>query len=121
MEGGTSAGGSSSQGRGRGTALAAQALQRSLLESIYSPVTYEVTRGRGCRTKKTGRGGKAGGGRGRGRRTAAASSSPPPADSPEHRVDPFSDTPVDQHTPVVVEEEATSTRTTWSPWPDQPE
>ena len=33
-------------------------------------------------------------------------------------MDPSSDTPV--HQPEV-EEEATSTRTTWSPWPDQPE
>ena len=111
---------SGSRGRGRGNALPPLALRRSLLESISSPppTTDEPPRGRGGR-KKTGRG-KAGGGRGKGRRTAAAASSPPPpADSPEHcRVDPSSDTPV--HQPEV-EEEATSTRTTWSPWPDQPE
>ena len=111
---------SGSRGRGRGNALPPLALRRSLLESISSPppTTDEPPRGRGGR-KKTGRG-KAGGGRGKGRRApAAASSPPPPADSPEHcRVDPSSDTPV--HQPEV-EEEATSTRTTWSPWPDQPE
>ena len=111
---------SGSRGRGRGNALPPLALRRSLLESISSPppTTDELPRGRGGQ-KKTGRG-KAGGGRGKGRRApAAASSPPPPADSPEHcRVDPSSDTPV--HQPEV-EEEATSTRTTWSPWPDQPE
>src|SRR3954467_14081517 len=114
MEGQTSG----SRGRGRGTSLPPLALQRSLLESISSPpppTTSEVPMGRGGR-KKTGRG-KAGGDRGKGRRTTAAPSSPPPpADSPEHRVDPSSDTPV--HQPEL-EEEATSTRVTWSPWPDQ--
>src|SRR4051812_47905173 len=111
MEGETSG----SRGRGRGTGLPPLARRRSLLESMSSPPTAEVPRGRGGQ-KKTGRG-KAGGGRGKGRRIAAASSSPPPpADSPEHRVDPSSDTLV--HQPKL-EEEATSTRTTWSPWPDQ--
>ena len=120
MEGETSARGSASRGRGRGTALAPQTLRRSLLESMPSPPTSEVPRGRGGRTKKTGRGGKAGGGHGRGRRTAAPSSPPPMADSPEHTVDPSSETPVQQPTPVFLEE-STSTRTTWSPWADQPE
>src|SRR4051812_16251834 len=114
MEGETSG----SRGRGRGNALPPLALRRSLLESISSPPssTADVPRGRGGR-KKTGRG-KAGGGRDKGRWTAAAASSPPPpADSPEHcRVDPSSDTPV--HQPEL-DEEATSTCTTWSPWTDQ--
>src|ERR1041385_2201892 len=75
------------------------------------PPTSEVPRGRGGRTKRGGRAGRSGGGRTRGRRTGAPSSPPPPADSPEHRVDPSSESP-------VVEEEATSQRTSWGPWPE---
>ena len=33
-------------------------------------------------------------------------------------MDPSSETPVHQPPPVVVEEEATSQHTTWSPWPE---
>jgi len=105
MEGETTTGGSASRGRGRGTALAPQALWRCFIESMSSPATSQVPRERGGRAKKARRGGRAGGGRGRGRRTAAASLPPPPADSPEHRVDPSLETP------VVVEEEATSQHT----------
>ena len=45
MEDETSAGGSSSRGRGRGTTLAPGTLRRSLLESMSSPPTSEVPMG----------------------------------------------------------------------------
>ena len=112
MEGDSASG---RRGRGRGTALSPLALRRSLLACMSSPGTSEVPRERGGRAKKAGRGGRAGGGRGRGRRTVAPSSLPPSADSPEHRVDPSPETLVHQPSPVV-EEEATSQRTSWGAW-----
>src|SRR4051812_31245304 len=78
---------------------------------MSSPPTSEVPRGRGGRTKWGGRAGRAGGGHTRGRRTVAPSSLPPLADSPEHKVDRSSESP-------VLEEEATSQRTSWGPWPE---
>ena len=86
------------------------------METISSPGTSEVPRERGGRAKKAGRGGRAVGGRGRGRQTTEPSSPPPPADSPEHWVDPSPETPVHQLSPVV--EEATSQSTSWGVWPE---
>ena len=119
----TSTGGSSSapRGRGRVASIPPQALRRSLLQSMSSAGTSDapVPRGRG-RGRKGGRGGRAGGGRGRGRQTAAPSLPPPPADSPEHRVEASSEameTPVHQPPPVV-EEKTTSEQAAWSPSPE---
>jgi len=63
MEGETSASGSSSRGRARDTTLALGTLRRSFPESMSSPPTSEVPKGRGGRTKRGDRGGRAGGGR----------------------------------------------------------